>query len=66
MILKIENSEIDINVKNILKALGLAYVTTKVYKAIVKPKQVVYVVLNDESKTVRMNTKLPKTKVESK
>lgn len=66
MIFKIESSEVDINGKTVLKVLALAYVTTKLCKAIFKPKQVYYVVVDDETTKTKKEQKISKKiKVES-
>lgn len=66
MIFKIDNSQIVINGKSVLKALVWTYVTTKICKAIFKPRKVYYVVFDGEIKNMKKEQKLPKkTKVES-
>lgn len=67
MIFKIESGEVVINGRKVLKTLFYAYLTAKIYKAMTKPKEVYYIVLDDEPKQVKkvQRTSKKKQKVES-
>lgn len=62
MIFKLENTQININGKSVVKALAAAIVVGKLYKAIRKPKPKCFVVfsvdLNKEQKTSKKKQKV--------
>lgn len=64
MVFKIDNSQIVINGKSILKALAAVCIIKKVCKAMRRPKPEYYVVINTELKKEQKVTKA-KNKVES-